>query len=1037
MSIPKRSPRPQRLIPLLALTLALALTPACGGDGDSQNNNNNGQDAGHDTSDNNTQNDTGETDTGDTGSDTGDTDPLPDFKWPVPTSPIALTPHESWKERIVYWDDPFITGNIDEVRWVKFSVLMGDPSRVIFQDSFTYHYHYDFVTERLAPFKGKSHTQFDAISLHEQDQQIILGAVLFPPVRSTDEIGIQLVRQDAYHPQMVKTIYDLVKNSIDQEPARPVTPFYFPAFDQLQSTIDQADAYQKRNIEISSVDRWLTNDVCYSNGWAYGRLVYVPGAEIAAAYRAGTLLHTDILLTEGVPAEVPHVAGIISLTAGVPNSHVAILAASYQIPYIYLRHDDERQHAQALVGKQIVLRARPGYGVGCNIKIVDATGLPQETIDTLLDAKTVEPIDYRPKQKAGHYAVPTDALTPADIVFYGGKAANFGMIRRALPNNSAKPTPMAFSFDLWDEFIEQEMPGGKTLREEVAERLAPFATYPPQIDTLEDALEEIRIMFEKYTVFTPAQTAGVLQALEGFDDLTQIRFRSSTNLEDAENFTGAGLYKSNTGCKADDLDDNEDGPSLCDPARAKERGVFRAIRHTFASFYNTNAYLERLRHGVNESELGMAMLAHYSDPDPTEIANGVITLKRSPYATELSIVTQPGAASVTNPDSYARPEIVAARSSDWGIEVTFRQYSDLLPIGRTTLTDVAEYEELIGYIKSVMTEFERLHPTKTEYLLDLEYKKLQPGWLVIRQVREIPAIDQSANVTPILINEPMELCVYQGESSNVFAIHRAKLRWNINMRSGELTPVMRAQTLYKSVVGEQLFGDTKVPTTGAPSAWPAASFNNGADGTVDSWSLGQGPAKRDYALRTTVPTEVSANRTPIVFPSDLSYSLTTNFTTPQPATDWSGAVSTTSEDLHISLGQCPDNRPLTASYNKRETNIEFGKNRSAMSTYWWPPAPTGITAGYTAPLVRFDQTVVAGYSNASITLTNYYAQTYRPQHHNFSEDFYFDFMLEPNLSNEVLDELRAKNVRALIQSFDKTYAVGFNGVLRAIGGVTE
>lgn len=107
----------------------------------------------------------------------------------------------------------------------------------------------------------------------------------------------------------------------------------------------------------------------------------------------------------------------------------------------------------------------------------------------------------------------------------------------------------------------------------------------------------------------------------------KLRFRSSTNVEDSEQFTGAGLYDSYSGCLLDDLDGDTDGPSLCDPSEPAERGVFRALRRVFASFYNDNAVLERLRHGVNETSVGMAVLVHPSFPDEIEWANGVATLQ--------------------------------------------------------------------------------------------------------------------------------------------------------------------------------------------------------------------------------------------------------------------------------------------------------------------------------------------------------------------------------------------------------------------------
>src|SRR6185436_13670373 len=91
---------------------------------------------------------------------------------------------------------------------------------------------------------------------------------------------------------------------------------------------------------------------------------------------------------------------------------------------------------------------------------------------------------------------------------------------------------------------------------------------------------------------------------------------------------------------------------------SSERGVFRAIRRVYASFYNDNAYLERLRHNVPESQVQMGMLVHHSFPDPLEMANGVATLAfQSSYA-QISLVTQIGATSVTNPSDGSIPEEV-------------------------------------------------------------------------------------------------------------------------------------------------------------------------------------------------------------------------------------------------------------------------------------------------------------------------------------------------------------------------------------------
>jgi phosphoenolpyruvate-protein kinase (PTS system EI component) len=71
--------------------------------------------------------------------------------------------------------------------------------------------------------------------------------------------------------------------------------------------------------------------------------VFVTATNIRAAYANGMLRPTDILLTDGVPAELPYVAGIITFAAATPNSHVAILAQSYDVPFVFIADQSMRE----------------------------------------------------------------------------------------------------------------------------------------------------------------------------------------------------------------------------------------------------------------------------------------------------------------------------------------------------------------------------------------------------------------------------------------------------------------------------------------------------------------------------------------------------------------------------------------------------------------------------------------------------------------------------------------------------------------------
>jgi hypothetical protein len=90
----------------------------------------------------------------------------------------------------------------------------------------------------------------------------------------------------------------------------------------------------------------------------------------------------------------------------------------------------------------------------------------------------------------------------------------------------------------------------------------------------------------------------------------RMRFRSSTNAEDLDGFTGAGLYTSVSG----DAGDRE--------------SVLDAVRQVWASVWSFRAFEERSFRSIEHGQVGMALLVHRSFP--TEEANGV-ALTNNPF----------------------------------------------------------------------------------------------------------------------------------------------------------------------------------------------------------------------------------------------------------------------------------------------------------------------------------------------------------------------------------------------------------------------
>ncbi|MBE0540903.1 MAG: hypothetical protein IH623_05920 [Verrucomicrobia bacterium] len=921
---------------------------------------------------------------------------------------LRVTPRvatNDWKNELLFPEDAFLSPGNREIRWVKFAIHLADPTRVYYQDSTKFLFHYEFATQRLAPFLGMDRAAFDAVSLRRTNQQVVLGTVLFPPGTNFVEYGVQFVGLDPYTVDEISRWFELVKATVFATNGAGV--LYMPVFEQEEMARNHAAEFAARNISLASIERWGAVNHVYAPGWALGQLKFFPAGEIAAAFADGRLLPSDILLTDGVPAETPLVAGIISLTPSTPNSHTAILAKSFGIPFVHLPDADERARVQALVGNKIIFRAIITFDTG-EAKVLDVEGVLDPSLEAVLLAlKQTQPINFTAKQSFGALSASTDTLGPADIRYFGGKAANYGLLRDAVPTNA--PPAIAFSFDLWDAFLDQAVTGGQTMRAAIAARLAPYTNYPPDIPALLADLDDIRDLIRDGT-FTASQQQAITNALTVFNPNRKIRFRSSTNVEDSEHFTGAGLYDSYSGCLLDDLDGDNLGPSLCDPSEPDERGVFRAIRRVFASFYNDYAFLERLRHGVDETMVGMAVLVHHSFPDEEELANGVATLRfRQPFSTlsyEGDLVTQLGAESVTNPEGTAMPEVISVYGFGASMSLTLTRRSSRVPLGAYVMDWEADYRGMMELLKAVGARYRAEFPAKTDFYLDFEYKKDVNLGLVVKQVREVPSPSTTNSVTTILINEPTTYVVAQREAADVFSNHRLKSLWTLETRTMELTASDLASGIHTQGHLQYVSNGTIQVLSGPLNTWPGAS--NAPSGAMDYWTTGTGANQRNWKLETVLITNVTGSKPPIVTQQDFTRFLHVAYATPVPTVSAANPPETTTTELVVLE---PLAELLPGSLLQQRTATKG--NVTVQTSLYWPDDGDDFAAGYTAPLIRFVETQITGLTTQPIVLTNYFSQTHRPGHHNFTEEFILEPRLEPGLPPAMLAELEAANVQLL------------------------
>jgi hypothetical protein len=959
---------------------------------------------------------------------------------------LNRTVTNDWRNQVQFPNDSLIASESgadgSQIRWVKFAIPLNEPWRVYYQDRQKYLLHYDFASKRLEPFRNLTRAQFDQLSLFSAGRQVVLGTLLLPADRGIAEYGVQFSGQDPFPGESIARYFELVRSTVTGSTG--VVPYYFPTYEQSQAAALDEAFLASKGIRLSSPNRWVQGNQVYASGWAFGRLKRIAASDINAAYADGRLTPQDILLTDGVPAEVPFLAGIVSTSPATPNSHVAILANGYGVPFACVADPVLRSRVEQWVGREIVFQASVRQGVGLvSLFQVDETLPPVMRAEILALKQPAEP-EIQPMASYGAYGAPTAHLTLGDVRFFGGKASNYGLLNRLIPANC--PSGMAFSFDLWNDFLSQTMASGKTLRSEILERLAVYS-YPPDMVKARADLAQIRGWITQAARFSETQKQSILGALTGFDTKRNLRFRSSSNAEDAKTFSAAGLYDSYSGCLADDLDSDSTGPCQCDTTEVNERGVFRAMQKVYASFYNDNAFLERLRLGMDESQVGMALLVHYSNPDAEEMANGVAKVSKETgmfgqSQLKAELVTQTGAVSVTNPEGNAKPETVDCYESGY---VQLTQPSSLVPLGSQVMSWEQDYNALSALLFTVYKGYPQPSPGQN-LTLDLEYKKLQPGKILIKQVREFP-VAAAVSTVRWLLNEPTRYWVFQSEGSDALANHRLKCFLSLQTSNFRLDATNLAQCFYTDVTLEYREGTMLKTLSGAPTSWPDFAHQVSQDprrGAVvtDRWSVGAGTNQRQFQLTSVIPI-TDPSKTPFLAQAEIRKWLKVTYATPVPALDWQGVgVTTTSEEVQlVAAPESSSLRPGTVESFANQGGIRFelaflNSTNASSLVLGIDPNLWGTLPASLSPWLN---TRITGLTPETLELRGYWSQSAKAGHKYRYAWYTFEPELEPGLSTAQLQALREKNV-ALIwverEVWDggevKVRVLGFDGKFRAL-----
>lgn len=561
-----------------------------------------------------------------------------------------------------------------EVKSIKilYSIVDG---KIYYSNSAKYNIHYDFAWKVLGYSKGQAVFNQEQYTNNENRIYYLANLNHFT---ASGKFTIEFFAGDEIDCNGIKTVYDKVAQSSFIK-------------NSLRLYINNSKWEVCANVPIISSDELYEgqNYQPLNARENYGYLKNVDINELNKTY----LGRHDIALLNGIPLNISVVAGIITTEFQTPLSHINVLSHNRGTPNMALRDGWVNPKLNKLVGKLVYLKV--GFD---SFYIREANFTEAQQFWSAREPKIPQILKLDTLTN-GIFDISNISIK--SVATLGGKVANMGELAKIMVKDYGPlPIPegacgIPFSY-YWQhlrkyglhEYIDS-MLTDTSFWKEVTVRQAKLKKLADSIKNCPLDTNLIRLITQKLTA-------------TGF---TTFRFRSSTNAEDIKGFNGAGLYDSYTGTL-----NNPDKP------------IDKAIKKTWASLWNFQAFEERDYFKIDHRNIAMGILVNRSYP--AEAANGVVITQNiyNPANSAITINVQIGEISIVSPEENYLPDQI--------LYYTFRENAfeylshSTVPgmKGKTVMTN-EELKVLKDYCMAVHYHYCRLNfeckPMDIEFKVDL------------------------------------------------------------------------------------------------------------------------------------------------------------------------------------------------------------------------------------------------------------------------------------------------------------------------------
>ena len=578
-------------------------------------------------------------------------------------------------------------------------------NKIYFINSSLFQLHYDFASQVLNYSEG--HVAFDTTEYYRiGDRKYDLFTLVH--YLDSDIWTIEFSIGDRIDSSSIESLY----NRVVQYTFFGNKLKYFPRSEDKIKNIELL----KDKIPIISVEEIYKNQKyqAMNTGITYGKLRKINIEDIGKV----DINSHDIIVTNGLPNDMPVVAGIITTEHQHNLSHINVLSVNRGTPNMVQTDAYTLSKFSEFENKYVMLNVSAN-----DFEMKEVT--EKEVSDFWLSKQSKKVISLE-IDRTTKGLQDMKNLSHKDIKLVGAKAANFAELTKIKindekDNSSFVRTPeSAFAIPMYYYLEHLKENGIDVLIEEKLKELKDLTDENSKIQKLkeiQDAIQNAPINKEFLK--------SVENKITSLGNYKKMKFRSSTNAEDLEEFNGAGLYDSYSGELGNE-----------------KKSIEKAIKKVWASLWNYRAYEEREYFNIDEKTVAMGILVHRSFPN--EELNGVAittNIADRDYPA-FTINAQLGEESVVLPENGSIPEqflyyfIYFDPYSEPQIE--YITYSSLSP-NKSIMTD--EEKAYLAYVlNSIKKKFYYgillTNESYTSFGLDIEFKfDTDDRKLYIKQVR--------------------------------------------------------------------------------------------------------------------------------------------------------------------------------------------------------------------------------------------------------------------------------------------------------------